>query len=221
MKISETPLFTGSEFPATGKVLATLPINDTEFRVHRVDQDLVGQGPQGPPGPAGPSVMFSQTSTVLVTNTIAETSLLGSGVGSKTIAANTFVVGKSINFDLRGFVITGVNREGTLRVKIGGVTFPMLSVVRWSSTTDSAWNINLKITCRVVGASGVLLSGGHLLQTGNDSGSQIAAFGWASAIPANTTINNIVDVTWQWVSAELDNQVHCTIAEISLITLPS
>lgn len=54
MRVSETPLFTGAEMPSTGWVLVTLPINATEFRVHRIARDLIGAtGPQGPIGPAG------------------------------------------------------------------------------------------------------------------------------------------------------------------------
>lgn len=42
MKISETPIFTTPPFPDDGWVLTSLPIDGTEYRVHRVRRDLIG-----------------------------------------------------------------------------------------------------------------------------------------------------------------------------------
>lgn len=72
--------------------------------------------------PNADSLIFSQTANRTITNTAAETSLLGAGVGSNLIKANSLTVGKRIRIHGEGIYSTPlVGSSLTIRVKLGGV----------------------------------------------------------------------------------------------------
>lgn len=65
------------------------------------------------------SVIFSQTATRTITNTTTETSQFSTGVGTLTLPANFFKVGKTIRLMLRGYISTTGTPNATIRIKLG------------------------------------------------------------------------------------------------------
>jgi hypothetical protein len=115
-------------------------------------------------------VLFVQTADKTVTNTNAETTLFGTGIGTLTLPANFFVVGKSLRITLRGrHTIDATPPNFTIRLKLGAVT--LASHVHTDlNDTDQYWEINFILTCRTTGAGGTVIGQGYQLESETTAG---------------------------------------------------
>lgn len=62
--------------------------------------------------------LFTSTATQTVASTVTETTILGTGSGSLTIAANYLTVGKLLRLYIRGLYSTPALNIGNISVKI-------------------------------------------------------------------------------------------------------
>lgn len=144
-------------------------------------------------------VLFAQTADQTVTNTNAETTLFGAGVGTLTLPANFFVVGKSLRITLRGrHTIDASPPNFTTRVKLGGVTLASHTHSDLNDT-NQYWEVSFILTCRTTGAGGTVIGQGYQIEsesTGGDSNAfePLVMTGTAAL---DTTVANAVDVTLQ------------------------
>lgn len=152
--------------------------------------------------------LFVQTSDVTITNTVSETSILGTGSGSKTLSAGFFnTTGKVLRIKLAGIYSTPaiVASSVTIKIKLGG------TVLASGTTTALATGASglrffgeANITCRTSGSSGVLgidsaivynVSGSDIpiIDPLNNGGSTITAIDLTGALA--------FDITATWDSA--------------------
>ncbi len=161
--------------------------------------------------------VFSQTSDVTISNTTTETSLVGSGVGSATISANTLAVGSHIRVKARGYLTntSGSTKTATIRLYFGG------SVVQSNSTpsfisdanTQGGWDIDWEMTVRSTGAAGTVQSQGRFIHVNSGSpsnGTVVANLHDESIDYINTTTGQAINITWQWSGAHSNTTVVCT-----------
>lgn len=129
---------------------------------------------------------FVQTQDVTVTAT--EGSLLGAGVGSLTLAANTFSAGKTIHVEIWGTTADPFSAAPTRVYKLflGGTAVYSGSIVAQANSTFVHY---INVTCRSAGAMGSFISGGSLIL--ND-GTTTAVI---SSGTVNTTGTLAIDVT--------------------------
>jgi hypothetical protein len=108
--------------------------------------------------------VFTQTAdgTACTNISTAETSMLGTGVGSKTLPATFWQVGRQLMADFSGDYWTGASPLNTyVTVKLGSLVVCSNLFIPTASTTGGRWGSQVKITCRTNSASvGALVASG-------------------------------------------------------------
>lgn len=133
---------------------------------------------------------FSQTSTVTVSGTTSETSIIGSGTGSLTIPASAWIPGKSYRVTIYGTFSTNNSTPAyiTLRLKIGDTTVATATSVVYTGAA-SQFSANVNITCRSTGTSGNIFAFGTFTR---NSG----VFNWNKGVDASGTSGaSVIDLT--------------------------
>lgn len=171
------------------------------------------QGIQGIQGAMGVSGLYAQTAnSAIVTNTTAETTIIGTGVGTLSVPANGFSVGDSFRAVLGGVMNAGNSETIRIKLKSGSVILLDSGLQNLgSAVTDDVWSLNIDFTIRQLGAAGVAsivsLGSFHYTKTNNAS---VQGFGFnvVNSTTFNTTISNTLDITVQWGSASTGNNIY-------------
>jgi len=113
----------------------------------------------------GASPLFVQTANGTdVTNLNTATSLIGTGVGSMTIASGLWAVGRALQLRIAGKFTTVSSPLGswTLTIKLGSTTlWSQASLSRTGSLTNAVWELTFLLVCRATGASGSIATIGQ------------------------------------------------------------
>ena len=157
--------------------------------------------------------LYAQTAnSTTVTNTTAETTIIGTGVGSLIVPANGFAVGDSFRAILAGVINAGNNETIRIKIKAGSVVLADSGPQNLGSAiTDDVWSLNIDFTVRQLGAAGVAsivsLGGFHYTKTNNAS---VQGFGFntVNSTTFDTTVSNTLGVTVQWGSASTGNNIY-------------
>jgi hypothetical protein len=174
----------------------------------------------GSPG-KGTVTAFTATATATVAST-TEATLIGSGVGSLTFAANSLTAGKTIRIRARGFWSTDAVTAGTMRwrVKLGATTvLDTGAITPTIAISNSLWQLDAEITCRTTGASGTVFGQGYAdRQEAAGVAFLTSAMVNTSTTTIDTTASQILDVTFVWgVVNDPDNTISST--NVSVETL--
>jgi hypothetical protein len=159
--------------------------------------------------------LFSQTEDgPIVTNTTAETSVVGNGVGTLSVPANTFKVGDSFHAKLIGHL--SCNAAATIRiyVKSGTVELADTGVIDLDATTDRHWEMNIYFTVRELGDAGVAsIASGGLFSYIKDAGVNFEGtnFSIVNNTDFETTTLNDLDITVKWGAANAANIIYTEI----------
>ena len=162
------------------------------------------------------SRQFSQTNVVTVNSTSAETTILGTGIGTLTLAANQLQAGDVIRFTLSGY---GQRSSGnvTIRVKLGGTTIVATATAAPSWAANGMFRRNAEITVNTIGATGTATGQGmSTFYTTNILAPQMGMMSTA-ATTIDTTGTLAVDATIQWSTGALGNTVTTTTALIEVV----
>lgn len=168
-----------------------------------------------------PGVTFTQTADKTVTNTVAETSILGTGVGTLTLPANFFIAGKTIRIKVGGVYSTpGVATTLTIKVKYGAtVIATIVTTALLAGAVALEFEVESLITCRTTGAGGTVMVHGHTQYSTGVAGTSaldpLNNAGVATVI--NTTTSNALDVTVQWDAATATRIVTSTITTVEVL----
>lgn len=138
-----------------------------------------------------PGVLFTQTADKTISDGTA-TTMFGTGVGSLTLPANFWTVGKTLRISLRGYMSTdGSDPAWTTLVKFGSTTiFTDADTTLDDTATNYSYVNDFYITCRSVGVTGTLMT-----QQSNQSWSYTSA---TSTVTVDTTSSSALDVTFDW-----------------------
>lgn len=161
-------------------------------------------------GPITAGLLFTQTTVVTIGNTVTETTMLGAGVGSLTIPANFFIVGKTIRISLYGTVSFAAGAM-EFRYYFGGTV--LVASVQQSPgiQTSCAFKLELIQTCYTTGTSGKSWIQGGFLSYGSNETIRISS---TTATTINTTIANTVNITYQQNTSNAGNGIVTTNAII-------
>ena len=166
-----------------------------------------------------PGVLFTATASATVANTGTETSILGTGVGTKTLAASTLIAGKTVRVTVRGHYSTKAAVAGTLdiKVKAGAVTlFSTGAQTMTDNQTTQGFEVYGSFTCRTTGGSGTVFGQGQtrysaaLIPT-------IAGMVTTATVTVDTTASNAIDVTATWGTADAGNTITGTNVILELL----
>ena len=162
-------------------------------------------------------VTFTQTANQTVGNTTTETTMFGSGVGSLSIPANTLIVGRTYRIKLKGYA-SGTNGDtSTLKVKLGSVEL-VSSVGTWQTLTDIGFTLEFDFTCRTTGTTGTVAGNGYSLVSGGQGFSTVSMRALlAGTDTIDTTIDNLIDLTYQWSSTKVGNTITITNASVEVL----
>jgi hypothetical protein len=150
---------------------------------------------------------FVQTASKVVASTVAETTLVAAGVGSMTLPANKLAVGKTLFITAGGFISDTATPTFRVRVKIGGVLILDTGAVTFSGTiANNQWSIVAAITCRTAGVGGTVIGQGSFREEPDNR----AGMANLAPVVVDTTIANLVDVTWEWGTSDPANTITCT-----------
>lgn len=160
-------------------------------------------------------VVFVQTADKTVTNTVTQTSIVGTGVGTVTLPANFFVAGKTIRLRIGGVYSTPALSTPSVivRVKYGST---VIATVTTSALLSGATNLEfdgkVDITCRTPGGVGTVITHGDVIYaTGVAGTTAVDPLNNAGATTTiDTTTSNLLDVTIQWDTATTTRIVKAT-----------
>ena len=160
--------------------------------------------------------LFAQTAnSTIISNTIAESSLINGGVGTLTVPTNGFNIGDSFRAVAGGVMNAANNQTIRIRVKTGSVVLLDSGIQNLgSSVVNDVWSLNIDFTIRQLGTAGVAsivsLGGFHYTKTNNAS---VQGFGFNTVnnTTFNTTISNTLDITIQWGAANAGNNIYSDI----------
>jgi len=108
--------------------------------------------------------LFSQTADATVSNTTTETTLVGTGIGTATLPANFFVIGRTFRITARGYYGTQLTGAATLRIKGYLGATAVLDTTAKAMTANLAnryWEVDAIVTCRTTGATGTVYAQGR------------------------------------------------------------
>ena len=152
---------------------------------------------------------FSQTATTTFASNTGENSLVSTGVGSATLAANQLVAGSVIRISARGY---GQRGSGVVafRVKIGGTTVLSVTGAGPAWGANGMFHLQCEIPVRTTGATGTVYGQGSVTVgssaiTTNEMG--LVATGTSTI---DTTGTLAIDVTCQFSVSLGTNTVTCT-----------
>lgn len=155
--------------------------------------------------------LYSQTSLgTIITDTIVETSLIGSGVGTLSVPANGFNVGDSFTVKMCGNLSCANNETIHIRVKSNGIIIADVGVFEMKLATNKYFELLLDLTVTKLGGPGV----GELFVNGQYSYNQNVSgllsgnnFALISNTTFDTTVINALTITAQWGLAKPANSI--------------
>jgi len=164
----------------------------------------VANGGTGTTRTASTTHFNSTASSAAVTNTTTPTTIIGTGVGSLTLAANFFTAGKSIRITVTGTPFnTSVTPNITFTLVIGGTSYP-IACTPTASQTNGVVTYEAFVTCRTTGASGTFAVWERVQMAYTGLSTFVGA---TTAGTINTTVSNAVDVTATWANASASNSI--------------
>ena len=156
--------------------------------------------------------MFTQTANKQVQNTVTETSLVGTGVGSATIKANSSGIGTTYRLSMCGFISNTGAPFAQVKVKIGSVTvFDTTSTGMFGITSNQPFKVNAVFTVRTLGASGTVIGQGEFeYATSASTQYQIMFQANTATSTIDTTADQTIDITFTWGTANVSNSINST-----------
>jgi hypothetical protein len=157
--------------------------------------------------------LFAQTGTsVTISGTTTETSIIDGGVGTLSVPANGFQVGDSFRAVLGGIVNIGNGQTIRIRVKTGSVVLLDSGIQTLINNVSGAiWSLNIDFTIRSLGGVGVAsvvsLGSFHYTKTNNGTVEGFA-FNTVNNTNFDTTIDNELEITVQWGSTLSANNIY-------------
>jgi hypothetical protein len=159
--------------------------------------------------------LYTQTSSSIpVTNTTIEKSLLDGGLGSLSVPANGFKVGDSFYAIATGHISSTNNHTLRIRVKTGNVVLADTGAMTMAGSTNKHWKLEMNFTVRAIGGSGtaVIATGGMFNYTKDASNAfEGVNFSTETTTGFDTTVNNTLAVTVQWGTASTGDSIYSEI----------
>ena len=164
-------------------------------------------------------VIFTQTADQDIDDTTTETTMFGTGVGTLTLPANFWTVGKTIRFEIHGdFADTG-NPTTEIQVYLDAVSLIDSGAITLSGLGGTEeWECHVIMTCRSVGANGsieTIIDWEYETTTGSSPIERLDVAGKLTTI--DTTQADVLDATFQWGTANAANVFKSEVAIVEVL----
>jgi len=163
--------------------------------------------------------IFVQTADKTIANTVTETTLFGTGVGTITLPANFWVAGKTVRMTISGdFADTGTP-TGDVKIKFGATTLSDSTALAFAALSGTEqWDLHVIITCRTTGGTGTLETNVIFEYETTTGSSPIQRFDIAgTSTVVDTTASGALDATFQWGTASASNTITSEIALVEVL----
>ncbi len=153
---------------------------------------------------------FVATADKTVANSGAEASIIGTGLGSLTLAANYLSTGRTLVIDLAGFISETGTPTLNIQLKLGATVIVSSGAATLpASLSNSMLRVHLELTVRTTGATGTVIAQGYAI-----AGTTIIPLVATAAATVNTTGTLALDVTATWGAADPANTLTITNARV-------
>ena len=151
--------------------------------------------------------LYAQTvQSATITNTTTETSVIGSGVGSLTVPADTFLRGDSYRAKIGGVISAQNGDTIDIHIKTGSTVLASTGSINLSPVTALGWELELDFTIASLTATGSMCTNGNFAYN-RDTGS-LEGFVFQDVQTIDTTIANTLDITVTWGQAKTQDQIY-------------
>jgi hypothetical protein len=166
--------------------------------------DIIGNGKQ-------PSLIYAQVANKALSNSDVETSMFNDtgARGSRTIKSGTLKVGDIIKLKSTGIFGDTGTPTAALKIKMNAVELVSSTVTHANLGQNLFYDIEFLITVREIGATGKVAGAGKTFfkEITTASGGLFRALQGATDITVNTTIDQTIDLTYQWGTASASNNL--------------
>ena len=161
---------------------------------------------------------YVQTGNTRVSNTIVESTILSSGIGTLSVQPNSFSIGDSFHVKVGGGLDALNTSTLTIKVKLGSAILGTNIITFPNGVTSKPWEFTCDFTILALGVAGV----GNLHSNGFfrfNVSSDILGGGFSTSNSAtfDTTILNTLDITVEWDSASASNSIYSLICTLNKI----
>lgn len=146
-----------------------------------------------------------------ITDTTTESSLIGSGIGTLSVPANTFKQGNAYIVKMAGRLSTPNLDTITFRVKSGSVILGTTGAITLRLATNTPFDMHIHFVIRNEGVSGVATILTHFLFSYEEDASdtfESHAFININNTTFDTTISNTLDITAQWGQQDVQDIIY-------------
>jgi len=205
----------GFDITASNSLNANGPIK-VSGNAGTIGQILVSQGSGGAPAWQNHDTnynygVFAQTAlSSIVTYATGEQSIVGTGVGSLSVPANTFKVGDSFAVKMCGPISCSNNQDLRIRVRTNGILLIDTGVVIMPTTTNKVYDLILDFTVTKLGINGIgeLFANGAFTYNKDASNSlEGVNIGLINNTTFNTEIINTLTITAEWIGTNALNAI--------------
>ena len=155
--------------------------------------------------------LYAQTAlSTPVVYASGEASLVGAGVGSLTVPANSFKVGDSFTAKMCGKLSCANNQQIHFRIRSNGVVIIDALAYTLSTSTNKYFDLILDFTIAKIGVAGTaeLFANGIFTYNKNASNAiEGVNFGLISNTVFDTTISNTLTITAEWVTENIADTI--------------
>ena len=138
--------------------------------------------------------IFTQTADKGISSTTSQTSLIGAGIGTSTIASSSLIIGKSLSYEQYGrFNTTTTAPLFNLATYLNSTLITTSTTLMTASMLNTPYYLWGNITARTTGGTGTVYSQ-HFLQFGSVATSSVNI----TTVTASTLINQTFDIKGQW-----------------------
>ena len=154
--------------------------------------------------------LFSQIEngpTVIYTD--GESSIVGNGVGGRSVPADYFSVGNAFKFFVHGDMTSLNNAQLRIKIKEGAATIAQTTIVL-VATTSEHFDMDITFIVRAVGGAGVaklLTVGTFSYSKSSNNLSEVFHFDSLEETNFDTTVATTLDVTAEWLTSGAENQL--------------
>ncbi len=158
-------------------------------------------------------LIATQTADATIANTVTETTLLGTVLGTLTLPADFLIAGRVIRLTMSGYISTTGTPNITIRSKLGSSEVIGTGAFAVGAVSNVGWSYTSLITCRAAGVSGSVVSSG--IFSWNNGSIQHAVKTTSTTI--DTTITQAIDITGEWSVADALNTITSQLATVEIL----
>jgi len=156
------------------------------------------------------NTLFISNVDVTVENTVVETTIIGDGAGTVTIPGHKLKKDAKFLILAQGVVSDVANPTFQIRVKLGGVLLVDSGANTLNIQTDEHVTVMCEIMVRSIGVTGTVVALGDFQTSASDHFAMVDA----SPTVIDTTIDQLLDITVEWGTANASNTVTFQITEL-------